>query len=193
MLASISSGGTATIRHETEYVKSGFTQESQSTTLPNTNLPTNILWGAAATAMLGATLADWQRKREEEEARKRAEAAAQAEKEGGSGKKTPGQRAYEKIMQQKRIVGALMAQKKDPIVIPSQKLEAEETNWLNKLNPVYQYEKRKEEKLQAQQAESQQARDDYRAGERGYAVQQAAEAGERQYDLTSWIVWCQKI
>jgi hypothetical protein len=47
MLASISSGGTATIRHETEYVKSGFTQESQSTTLPNTNLPTNILWGAA--------------------------------------------------------------------------------------------------------------------------------------------------
>ncbi len=87
--ASITAGGTATIHHETEYVKSGFTQESQSTNTPISN--SNILWGAAATALLGATLADWQRKREEEEARKRAEAAAQAEKEGGSGKKTAGQ------------------------------------------------------------------------------------------------------
>jgi hypothetical protein len=104
--ASISAGGIAPIRHETEYVKSGFTQESQSTNAPISN--TNILWGAAATAMLGATLADWQRKREEEEARKRAEAAAQAEK-GGSGKKTPGQRVYEKIMQQKRIIGVSQA------------------------------------------------------------------------------------
>ncbi len=32
----------------------------------------NILWGAAATALLGATLAEWQRKREEEEARRAA-------------------------------------------------------------------------------------------------------------------------
>ncbi|MFN8380660.1 MAG: hypothetical protein U0V02_01900 [Anaerolineales bacterium] len=78
-----------------------------------------ILWGAAATALLGATLADWQRQREEEEASlfwrtvqgKRAEAAAQAEEEGEceSRKKTPGQRAYEAMMQQKHIVGVSQA------------------------------------------------------------------------------------
>ena len=68
------------------------------------------MWGAAATAILGATLADWQRRREEEEARKRAEAAAQEEEGGRSGKKkTPGQRAYEKMMKQKRIVGESQA------------------------------------------------------------------------------------
>ena len=33
----------------------------------------NILWGAAATALLGATLAEWQRKREEDAARRAAE------------------------------------------------------------------------------------------------------------------------
>ncbi len=48
-------------------------------------------------------------------------------------------------MKQKRIIGALLAEKKDPVYIPSQKLEDEETNWLNKLSPVYQYEKRKAE------------------------------------------------
>jgi hypothetical protein len=37
-----------------------------STTAPITNQQTNnILWGAAATALVGATLADWQKKREE--------------------------------------------------------------------------------------------------------------------------------
>jgi hypothetical protein len=134
------------------FITSGFTQGNQSTSTPITN--TNILWGAAATAILGATLADWQRRREEEEASlswrtvqgKRAEAAAREEEGGRSGKKkTPGQRAYEKMMKQKHIVGALLAEKKDPVYIPSQRLEDEETNWLNTLNPVYQYEKRKKE------------------------------------------------
>ena len=144
--ASISAGGTAVFNSETEYVQSGFTQGNESTSTPNTN--TNILWGAAATAILGATLADWQRRREEEEARKRAEAAAQEEEGGRSGKKkTPGQRAYEKMMKQKRIVGESQAllNEKEPVYIPSQKLEDEETNWLKTLNPVYQYEKRKAE------------------------------------------------
>ena len=142
--ASVSAGGTAVFNNDTDYVQSGFTQGSQSTSTPITN--SNILWGAAATAMLGATLADWQRKREEEEARKRAEAAVQ-EGGGRSGKKTPGQRAYEKMMKQKRIVGESQAllNEKEPVYIPSQKLEDEETNWLNTLNPVYQYEKRKAE------------------------------------------------
>ncbi|GAB4401939.1 MAG: hypothetical protein OHK003_28910 [Anaerolineales bacterium] len=53
---SIQSGGT-----------SSFTAGNQSTNLPNTT--TNVLWGAAAAAMLGATLAEWQKKREEEAAR----------------------------------------------------------------------------------------------------------------------------
>ena len=129
---------------ENKYVKAVFTQGNQSISTPITN--SNILWGAAATAMLGATLADWQRKREEEEARKRAEAAVQEEK-GGKGKKTPGRRAYEKMMKQKRIVGESQAllNEKEPVYIPSQKLEDEETNWLTKLSPVYQYEKRKAE------------------------------------------------
>jgi len=40
------------------------------TNLPTTNIPTTgILWGSMATALVGATLADWQRKREEEVAR----------------------------------------------------------------------------------------------------------------------------
>jgi hypothetical protein len=40
----------------------------QVTNLPTTNIPTTgILWGSMATALVGATLADWQRKREEEE------------------------------------------------------------------------------------------------------------------------------
>ncbi len=145
--ASISAGGTAVLNNETEYVKSGFTQGNETTSTPITN--SNILWGAAATAMLGATLADWQRRREEEEARKRAEAAAQ-EEGGRGGKKTPGQRAYEKMMKQKRIVGASQAllDEKRSAYTPNQKLEEEETNWLKKLNPVYQYEKRKEEAKQ---------------------------------------------
>ena len=173
MLASISSGGTATIHHETEYVKSGFTQESQSTNTPITN--SNILWGAAATAMLGATLADWQRKREEEEARKRAEAAAQAEKEGGNGKKTPGQKVYEKIMQQKRIVGALMAEKKE---------KAEQQAASQRAKDDYRAGEKAYDIAQAK-AIQQQARDDYRAGERGYAVQQA-EKSQVQAGLSAY-------
>ncbi|NWF63033.1 MAG: Ig-like domain repeat protein [Chloroflexi bacterium] len=43
-----------------------FTAGNQSTNVPNTN--PNILWGAAAAAMLGMTLAEWQKKRQEEEA-----------------------------------------------------------------------------------------------------------------------------
>lgn len=142
--AFISTGGTAVFNSETEYVKSGFTQGNETASTPITN--SNILWGAVATAALGATLADWQRKREEEEARKRAEAAAQ-EEGGRSGKKTPGQIAYEKVMKQKHIVGESQAllNKKGSVYTPSQKLEEAETNWLKKMNPVYQYEKRKEE------------------------------------------------
>lgn len=46
-----------------------FTSGNENTVTPITN--TEILWGAMATAVLGATLAEWQRKREEEEARQR--------------------------------------------------------------------------------------------------------------------------
>ena len=47
-------------------VKSAFMAGNQTTTSPISNA--NILWGGAATALLGATLAEWQRKRAEEEA-----------------------------------------------------------------------------------------------------------------------------
>lgn len=47
-----------------------FAAGNESTSTPISN--PNILWGAAATAMLGATLAEWQRQRQEEEARRRA-------------------------------------------------------------------------------------------------------------------------
>jgi hypothetical protein len=57
--------------------KTGWTSESTSFSSGNrsANAPvdaSNILWGAAAAAVLGMTLADWQRKREEEEAARRA-------------------------------------------------------------------------------------------------------------------------
>jgi hypothetical protein len=42
-------------------------------TAPSPITTSNILWGAAATALLGATLAEWQRKREEEATRRAAE------------------------------------------------------------------------------------------------------------------------
>jgi hypothetical protein len=44
-----------------------FSSGNQTTSTPLSN--PNILWGAAAAAMLGATLAEWQKKREEEAAR----------------------------------------------------------------------------------------------------------------------------
>ncbi|MFN8434342.1 MAG: hypothetical protein U0V18_09985 [Anaerolineales bacterium] len=44
-----------------------FSNGNQTTTSPISN--PNIFWGAAAAAMLGATLAEWQKKREEEAAR----------------------------------------------------------------------------------------------------------------------------
>ncbi|MFN8380656.1 MAG: hypothetical protein U0V02_01880 [Anaerolineales bacterium] len=105
---STTAGGTASFNSETDYVQTGFAQESQTTNFPIST--SNILWGAAATALLGATLADWQRKREEEEAKRRADAmAGEGEEGGGGGKKTPGQRAYEAMMQQKHIVGESQA------------------------------------------------------------------------------------
>ncbi|MFN8434330.1 MAG: Ig-like domain repeat protein [Anaerolineales bacterium] len=66
---------TTTINGETVFASvnlqaggtNSFTSGNQTTNLPNTN--PNILWGAAAAAMLGATLAEWQKKREEDAAR----------------------------------------------------------------------------------------------------------------------------
>ncbi len=106
----------------------------------------------------------------EEEARKRAEAAAQAEKEGGSGKKSAGQKIYEKIMQQKRIVGALMEEKKE---------KAEQQAASQRAKDNYRAGEKAYDIAQAK-AIQQQARDDYRAGERGYAVQQAEKAASQQ-------------
>lgn len=89
---------------------SSFTAGNQSSNVPNTN--SNILWGAAAATMLGVTLAEWQKKREEEEAARLAalqNSGGGEEEEEPSKKKTPGQIAYEKMMQQKRIVGESQA------------------------------------------------------------------------------------
>ena len=47
-----------------------FSAGNQTANVPIAN--PNILWGAAAAATLGATLAEWQRRREEEEAARRA-------------------------------------------------------------------------------------------------------------------------
>ncbi|MCP5463368.1 MAG: hypothetical protein H7A34_09430 [bacterium] len=69
------------------------------------------------TSLLGATLAEWQKKREEEDAARRAsmQNSGGEEEDDRPRKKTPGQIAYEKKQQQKRIVAesqALMNQKK---------------------------------------------------------------------------------
>ncbi|MCL4271592.1 MAG: Ig-like domain repeat protein, partial [Anaerolineales bacterium] len=88
-----------------------FSSGNQTTSTPLSN--PNILWGAAAAAMLGATLAEWQKKREEEAARLAAlrnSGGGGDEEEEPSKKKSPGRIAYEKMMQQKRIVGALQAE-----------------------------------------------------------------------------------
>lgn len=94
-------------------VSNSFRSGNQTTSAPLSN--SNILWGAAATAMLGATLAEWQKKREEEEVERLAALRnSGGEEEESSRKKTPGQIAYEKMMQQKHIVGesqALLNQK----------------------------------------------------------------------------------
>ncbi len=135
--------------------------------------PTQISCGeATATAILGATLADWQRRREEEEARKRAEAAAREEEGDRSGKrKTPGQRAYEKMVQQKHIIGALLVEKKE---------NAEH----QQARDEYRAGEKAYDIAQAK-AIQQQARDDYRAGERAYSVQQAEKA-ELQAGLSAY-------
>jgi hypothetical protein len=64
--AVITNEGGASLRWTEDVItKTSFSIESAST---NTSpfSAANILWGAAATALIGATLADWQRKREEE-------------------------------------------------------------------------------------------------------------------------------
>ncbi len=169
--ASISAGGTAVFNSETDYVQSGFSQGNQSTFTPITN--TNILWGAVAAATLGATLADWQRRREEEEARKRAEAAAREEEGGRSGKKkTPGQIAFEKMMKQKHIVGESQALLNEKAREKEEQAEKTRQNLIAKNEDRAPVDMAKVNQL-VQQAVSQQAQDEYRAGEREYAVSQA--------------------
>jgi hypothetical protein len=61
-------GGQAAAQGETGWTSAGasFSSGNQSAHVPSA--ASNILWGAAAAAVLGMTLADWQRKREEEAA-----------------------------------------------------------------------------------------------------------------------------
>jgi hypothetical protein len=61
-------GGEAAAQGETGWTSAGasFSSGNQSAHVPSA--ASNILWGAAAAAVLGMTLADWQRKREEEAA-----------------------------------------------------------------------------------------------------------------------------
>jgi hypothetical protein len=61
-------GGQAAAQGETGWTSAGasFSSGNQSAHMPSA--ASNILWGAAAAAVLGMTLADWQRKREEEAA-----------------------------------------------------------------------------------------------------------------------------
>ncbi len=92
--------------------KSAFTAGNQTTTTtPISNA--NILWGGAATALLGATLAEWQRKRAEEEAARLAalrNSGGGDEGGDGGGRTNAGRKAYQAMMQEKRIVGALQAE-----------------------------------------------------------------------------------
>lgn len=70
--------------------QASFTSGNQSTTSQSTNAPSNILWGAAATAVLGMTLAEWQKKREEEAAvSPRCATVAEAMKKNRARRKTP--------------------------------------------------------------------------------------------------------
>jgi hypothetical protein len=66
--SSTSTGGQVLV-NET-HTKVSFSQESQTANFPIST--SNILWGAAATALVGATLAEWERRRKAEEARRAA-------------------------------------------------------------------------------------------------------------------------
>jgi hypothetical protein len=61
--------GGENVLHETT-TQISFSQKSQSTDSPVTN--TSILWGMAAAALVGGTLAEWHKKRDEEESRRSA-------------------------------------------------------------------------------------------------------------------------
>jgi hypothetical protein len=61
--------GGENVLHETT-TQISFSQKSQSTDSPVTN--TSILWGMAAAALVGGTLAEWDKKRDEEKARRSA-------------------------------------------------------------------------------------------------------------------------
>ncbi|MBI3167840.1 MAG: hypothetical protein HYZ22_05140 [Chloroflexi bacterium] len=80
--------------------------------------------------MLGATLADWQKKREEEAARLAAMRSNVGgdEEEGSSKKKSPGRIAYEKKMQQKHIIGELQAAAKTSQAKPVNQLAKIDTD-----------------------------------------------------------------
>jgi hypothetical protein len=62
------SGGQVVVQGKTGWMSesTSFSSGNRSANVPSNT--SNILWGAAAAAVLGMTLADWQRKREEEEA-----------------------------------------------------------------------------------------------------------------------------
>jgi hypothetical protein len=67
-VGTLAAGGEAAAQGETGWTSAGasFSSGNQSAHMPSA--ASNILWGAAAAAALGMTLADWQRKREEEAA-----------------------------------------------------------------------------------------------------------------------------
>ncbi|MBL8079962.1 MAG: Ig-like domain repeat protein, partial [Anaerolineales bacterium] len=89
-------GGIPTTTNAGEFIST--TTTVSGITIPTTNIPLdpNILWGAAATAMVGATLADWQKKREEEARRK---AEAQEEKRANTEKRWGQKKAEDAVRQ----------------------------------------------------------------------------------------------
>jgi hypothetical protein len=124
--------------------KTGWTSESASFSSGNrsANVPvdaSNVLWGAAAAAVLGMTLADWQRKREEEAARLAAERAnevpddVRARRRAKVIAKNQAKRAQERAWEQAR-----QAQQTQNVVAKNNNLNKAEAE-MDKVKPVTPY------------------------------------------------------
>jgi hypothetical protein len=147
-----------------------------STTTTNSfPLDPNILWGVAATALAGATLAEWERQREEE--RRRAEEAKQQKRENTE--KRRNQKKAEDAVRERWAAEAEAERPKSTIkagddVTQAEKLAAykQTTQYQNYWNGLVQWDKEKKEK--EREKESQKALEDFRAGERASSVVSAS-------------------
>jgi hypothetical protein len=149
-----------------------FSMDSTTTT-NGFPLDPNILWGVAATALAGATLAEWERQREEERKRRESEEAKQQKRENTE--KRRGQKAQEDAVRERWAAEAEAERPKSTIkagddVTQAEKLAAykQTAQYQNYWNGLVQWDNEKKEK--ERENESQKALEDFRAGERASSV-----------------------